>query len=297
MMANFWFVLKQAAWNWLNDKASQLGAALAFYSVLSIAPLVVIAIAIAGFFFGEEAARHHVVEQFRSMVGAQGAEAIQEMLVHARRPGAGLVASVLGLAVLFLGAAGVFGQLQDSLNTIWEVQSKSWDGLLAFLRRRFLSIVMVLGTGFLLLVSLILTAAMAAISGRIGSLLPSLVVTTQILNVGLSFGMVTILFALIFKILPDVKIAWKDVWIGALLTATLFLVGKYLIGLYLALAAPGSTYGAAGSLVVLVLWVYYSSQILFFGAEVTHVYANLHDPQTVPARGAEPLPQTSDPKP
>ena len=284
-----WEMLKQTGLDWVEDKAPQLGAALAFYSVLSVAPLLLIAIAIAGLVFGEEAARGEIVAQIRGMVGEEGAVAIQEMLAHARKPGAGILATVFGIATLLFGASGVFGQLQDSLNTIWEVRPKPGGGVWGFIRSRFLSFAMVLGTGFLLLVSLVLSAVLAALGNYLGGLLPGWAAFVQIANLLISFGVVTLLFALIFKLLPDVRIAWKDVWVGAALTAFLFTVGKFLIGLYLAHAGAGSAYGAAGSLVVLVLWIYYSAQILFFGAEFTQVYAKQYGSQIVPAANAMPV--------
>lgn len=287
MMRNLWGMIKQSVSDWVDDKAMQLGAALAFYSLLSIAPLLIITIAVAGLVFGQEAAQGQLVGQMRSMVGTEGAEAIETMLANARRPGAGIVATILGVATLLFGASGVFGQLQTSLNTIWEVQPKPGGGFWGFIRTRFLSFAMVLGIGFLLLVSLVLSALLSALGDLMGGLLPGWQIAAQVLNLAVSFGVITLLFAMIFKILPDVKIAWRDVWIGAALTALLFTLGKYLIGLYLAQASPGSTYGAAGSLVVLILWIYYSSLILFFGAEFTQVYAKAHGSQIEPARNAE----------
>lgn len=275
MWGRYWQIVKDAARYWFEDNAADLGAALAYYSLVSIAPLVLIAVAIAGLVFGEEAAREQVVEQVDWMVGSEGATAVEEVMTHAKRPGAGAVATVFGLGALLFGAAGVFGQLQSSLNAIWKTPTKPTSGIWLFLRRRFFSIAMVLGTGFLLLVSLLLTAVIAAIGAQIGTFFPEWTVVLQLLNAVLSFGMITILFAMIFKMLPDRPIAWRDVWTGAIVTALLFVIGKFGIGLYLGRAAPGSTYGAAGSLVVLVLWVYYSAQILFFGAEITKVVAKM----------------------
>lgn len=284
-----WLMLKQTASDWVEDKAPQLGAALAFYSLLSIAPLLLIAISIAGLVFGEEAARGGIEHQIEDLVGEQGAQAVEDMLAHAKKPGAGILATVTGIATLLFGASGVFGQLQDSLNTIWEVRPKPGGGVWGFLRTRFLSFAMVLGVGFLLLVSLVLSAGLAAIGNYLGDLLPAWGTLVGVLNFVISFLVITLLFALIFKLLPDVKIAWKDVWFGAALTAALFTIGKFLIGLYLGYASVESSYGAAGSLVVFVLWVYYSAQILFFGAEFTQVYARMFGSRIEPSAHAEPI--------
>ncbi|MGZ3388023.1 MAG: YhjD/YihY/BrkB family envelope integrity protein [Isosphaeraceae bacterium] len=287
--AAFWGLLRTTASEWMEDKVPRLGAALAFYSVLSIAPLLIIAIAIAALAFGEEAARGQLVGQMRGMVGPEGADAIQEMIKNARKPATGTVAALLGVVTLLFGASGVFGQLQDAINTIWEVQPKPGRGVLAMLKDRFLSFAMVLGTGFLLLVSLVLSAALAAFFALAGALAPGLGAVLQVANILVSFTVVAVLFALIFKLLPDAKIAWRDVWVGAVLTTVLFLVGKALIGLYLGRSGYGSAYGAAGSLVVLLVWIYYSAQILFFGAEFTQVYANRYGSRIEPAADAEPV--------
>lgn len=281
-----WEVLKQAGLEWVEDNAARLGAALAFYSILSLAPLVVIAIAIAGMVFGEEAARGQLMTQIQGMVGSEGAEAIQSMIANADKPKAGILATILGVVMLLFGAGGVFGQLQDAMNTIWEVEPKQGGGVWGFIKNRFLSFAMVLGTGFLLLVSLVISAAIAGVGSYLGHLLPGLEPVGHVANFLASLLVVTLLFALIFKVLPDAKVAWRDVWIGAALTALLFTVGKFLIGLYLGKSGIGSTYGAAGSLVVLVVWIYYSAQILFFGAELTQVYAKRYGAQIVPKEGA-----------
>ncbi len=289
MFKESWEVLKQTSSEWLDDHAARLGAALAFYSVLSLAPLLVIVLAIAALVFGEEAARGQLVAQIEDMVGTEGARAIQEIIAHAQKPEAGILATVLGVVTLLFGAAGVFGQLQDALNTIWEIQSKPGRGIWGFLKARFFSFAMVLGTGFLLLVSLVLSAALAALGKYMTDALPGLGPVWQVVNFGVSFGVITLLFALIFKVVPDVIIAWKDVWVGAALTALLFTLGKFLLGLYLGRSSVGSAYGAAGSLVVLVVWIYYSAQILFFGAEFTQVYAKRYGLQIVPTKDAIPL--------
>ena len=271
---------------WLEDKAPQLGAALAYYSLFSLAPLLVIAISVAGLVFGEEAARGQVVGALNEFLGQDGAEAVQTMIQNANKPAASTLASVFGLAMLLFGASGVFGQLKDSLNTIWEVKPKADRGIWGTLRDRVLSVAAVLGAGFLLLTSLVVTTAISALSTYMGSILPGSDAVWHIVNLVVSFGIITVLFALMFKYLPDVKITWHDVWIGAALTSALFMVGKYAIGLYLGHSTIGSVYGAAGSLVVVLVWMYYSAQILFLGAEFTQVYANRYGSKIVPSKDA-----------
>lgn len=281
-------LLKETFTEWQEDKASRLAAALAYYTVFSLAPLVIIAIAIAALVFGQEAAQGGIEEQLRGLLGEQGAEAVQEMIKHSRKAEQGTIATLISVGLLLFGASGVFGQLQDSLNTIWEVAPKPGRGIKGFIKDRFLSFAMVLGIGFLLLVSLILSAGLTAVGDYLGHLIPGLPFL-QALNFLISFGVVTVLFALMFRVLPDAKIAWGDVWIGAAITSLLFTIGKYLLGVYLGNGSVGSTYGAAGSFVVLLLWVNYSAQILFFGAEFTQVYANKYGSRIVPAKNAVPL--------
>jgi membrane protein len=279
-------LLKATIADWQEDKASRLAAALAYYTVFSLAPLLVIVIAIAGLVFGPEAARDQIDNQLQSLLGRDGAEAAQTMIASANKPTTGIIASIINIAILLFGASGVFAQLQDALNTVWEVAPKPGQGIISVIRSRFLSFSMVLGIGFLLLVSLVLSAGLAAVGAYLSHLLPGLDFLWQIVNFVISFGVITLLFAMIYKILPDAKIAWGDVWIGAAITALLFTIGKFLIGLYLGNASVGSAYGAAGSLVVLLIWVYYSAQILFFGAEFTQVYATKYGSRIVPAKNA-----------
>ena len=285
----FWGLLRQTVSEWSEDKVPRLGAALAFYSVLSLAPLLLIAIAVAALAFGEEAASGQLAQQIEGMVGAEGAKAIQEMLTNAHKPGSGPIAALIGFGTLLFAASGVFGQLQDAMNTIWEVQPKPGRGVLGFVRDRFFSFSMVLGSGFLLLTSLVLSTTVAATFHLVGGMAPALKPVLVFGDLLTSAVVVILLFALIFKLLPDAKIAWHDVWVGAGLTTVLFLIGKALIGAYLGRSSYGSAYGAAGSLVVLVVWIYYSSQILFFGAEFTQVYANSYGSKIRPARDAEPV--------
>ena len=260
--------------DWSEDKASRLGAALAYYTIFSIGPLLVIAIGIASLVFGEEAARGQIVGTAGGMVGPEGGKLIEESIKNANQGGGSIYATGLGIALLLFGAAGVFGQLKDALNTIWEVKPKPNLGFMHTIKERFFSFTMVLGTGFLLLVSLVLNAALAAFGVWLRSFMPGGDVVWQVINAVVALGVVTLMFALLFKFLPDVKIGWKDVWIGALVTAILFLVGQLLLGLYLGSGAVGSAWGAAGALVIILVWVYYSAQIFFLGAEFTQVYTN-----------------------
>ena len=277
----------------MEDDAPSLGAALAYYTVFSLAPLMTIAIAIAGFFLGKEAAQGQIFDELRGLLGAEGGKAVEEMVQSANaQPTAGVVATIISVIMLLFGASGVFGQLQASLNAIWGVKAKPGRGVLGIIKDRLLSFGFTLVVGFLLLVSLLLTAGMALMADWIGGLMPGSEALAFILNIVLSLSMITLLFATIFKFLPDAKIAWHDVWIGAFLTALLFTIGKFALGIYLGKSGVASSYGAAGSLIVLLLWVYYSSQILFFGAEFTQVYANRFGSRVAPADNAVPVQQS-----
>ena len=288
-------ILKQSASEWMEDQSPTLGAALAYYTVFSLAPLLIIAIAIAGLVFGPEAAQGQIFEQLRGLMGEASAKSMQDLVESANaKPATGIFATVIGIVTLLFGASGVFGQLQTSLNAIWGVQPKPGRGFLGIIQDRILSFGFILVVGFLLLVSLVLTAAVALVGEWFGGMLPGMEFLIQILNSGLSLAVITLLFAMIFKFLPDAKIAWHDVWIGALITAALFTVGKFALGLYLGKSGVGSSYGAAGSLIVLLLWVYYSSQILFFGAEFTQVYANRFGSHVAPADNAVAVQKNSE---
>ncbi|MFN8498322.1 MAG: YihY/virulence factor BrkB family protein [Anaerolineae bacterium] len=283
-------LLKDTFSEFSEDKAPRLGASLAYYTVFSLAPLLVIAIGIAGVVFGAQAAQGQIMNAIGGLVGEQGAEGIQAMVAGAsRQPSGGIIATIIGLVALLFGASGVFGALQDSLNTMWEVQPKPGRGILGMIKDRFFSFSMVLGTGFLLLVSLIISAGLSAVGAWLGNALPGGEALWQVINFIVSLAVITVIFALLFKYIPDAKIAWRDVWVGAFITALLFTIGKFAIGLYLGHSAFGSSYGAAGSLLVLLLWVYYSAQILFFGAEFTQVYANQYGSHVAPEPGAVPL--------
>lgn len=269
------FVLLKNTWSQFSaHKAPRLGAALAYYTLFSVAPLLMIAIAIAGMVFGREAAQGEILDQLRGVLGTSAADAIQEMIRNAARPKSGTIATIIGIVTLLFGAGGVFSQLKDSLNTVWDVAPKQAGGIMAAIREKFLSIAMVLGTGFLLLVSLVIDAAIAAMGKYASSVLPGGEALWQTLQLVVSLGVVTVLFAMIFRFLPDIRVAWRNVWLGALFTAFLFVVGKFALALYLGKTAVGSSYGAAGSLVVLLVWIYWSAQILLFGAEFTRVYAH-----------------------
>ncbi len=280
-----WDILKETFSDWSEDRAPRLAAALAYYTVFALAPLLIIAIAIAGLVLGnEQSVRESLLAQIGGMVGQNGAQAISTMIEGARKPAAGIIATVIGIVTLLFAASGLFGQLQDALNTIWEVQPKPGRGIWATIKDRFFSFTMVLGVGFLLLVSLVISTMLAAVVKYVSG--GAEAVVWSVVNFVLSFGITTLLFALIFKIIPDVEIAWSDVWIGALVTAVLFTIGRTLISLYLGRAAPESTYGAAGSFVAILLWVYYSAQILFLGAEFTQVYAKRYGSQIKPDENA-----------
>lgn len=267
-----WKLLKQAAEEWDKDKCPRLGAAISYYTLFSLAPTLVIAIAIAGFFFGPDAARGQIVNQLQDLVGVDGAKAIQAMLENAWKESDGLFATIVAVIVLLVGATGAFIELQDSLNSVWEVTPKPGRGIKGMLMNRLISFGVVIGVGFLLLVSLVVSAALAALSTYMSSWLPGIDWLWQIVNIIISFAVVTGLFAMIYKLLPDVELGWRDVGIAAAVTSILFAIGKFLIGLYLGNSTIGSSYGAAGSVVVLLVWIYYSAQIMLFGAELTEAY-------------------------
>ena len=282
-------LLKQTFQEWNEDKAPRLGAALAYYTVFSIAPLLVILISVAGIFFGDEAASGQISRQIDQVVGHQAAQFIEQMIESARKPSDSIMATVIGLGTLLLGAMGVFGQLQDALNTIWEVQPKPGQGFFQTVKARLTPFVMVIGVAFLLLSSLAVSAGIAALGSWIESWLSVPAFVLQGINLLIGFIIITLMFALIFKVLPDVQIQWHDVWIGAALTTVLFMLGQIFLGWYVGKISGESTYGAAGSLVAVLLWVYWTSQILFFGAEFTQVYANKFGSKILPSPNAIPV--------
>ena len=260
-------------WQWFNHNAFEMAAALAYYTLVSLAPLIIILIAIVGPFFGAAATENYIVGAIAGIAGEESARAVQAIVHNANQYGSGVLASVIGIALLLLGAGAVVGQLQQSLNVIFGVTPKPDIDWWAFIRARFFSYAMLLAIGFLLLVSLIVTTVLSAISKYFGDLLPSLALIWPAVDLASSFVLVTLLFAMIYKILPDIHIAWGDALLGAALTSLLFSVGKLAIGLYLGRSTVAAAYGAAGSVVTIMLWVYYSALIVFFGAEITQLYA------------------------
>lgn len=277
-------LIKETASGWDEDNVARLAASLAYYTLLSIAPLIVLAVAIMGLAFGEEAARQHVSGELAGVVGGGAAEAIQSIAANAKAPGSGIFSVIFGVTVLLFGASGVFGELQSALNTVWDVAPKPGRGIWGIVKDRFFSFTLVLGVAFLLLVSLVVSAALTWVGKGFESSLPGGAVVWQVLNFGISFAVITALFALMFKKLPDVEIQWRDVWVGSAVTAGLFTLGKFGLGIYLGGAGVSSAYGAAGSIVALVIWVYYSAQVLLVGAEFTEAYARHFGSKIQPGR-------------
>jgi membrane protein len=279
-------ILKDTYSDWSEDKASRLAAALAYYTAFSVAPLLLITITVAGLVFGREAAQGQIFNQLNGLLGADAAGVIQTSVANSQASGTSAFSAIVGIVTLVWSASSLFAQLQEALNTIWEVQPDPNAGIVDTVKRRFLSMTLVLGIAFVLLVSLVLSAGLSAVGALLGNVLPGGPILWQGVNLVLSFAVVTVLFAAIYKVLPDATIDWSDVWVGAGVTALLFAIGKLLIGLYLGHASIGSTFGAAGSLLVFLVWVYYSAQILFFGAEFTQVYARKYGSRIQPAAGA-----------
>jgi membrane protein len=283
-------LLKEAGQEWYDDGTFRLGAALAYYAVFSMAPMLVIAIAVAGLFFGEQAAQGQLVEQLEAAVGPTVARALEDSLRYAHTSGSGVLATAISIGLLLFAASGLFVQLQDALNIIWKVKPKAGRGLMGVVRDRLASFLLVLVLGALLLALLVLNTVLAALDRFVPQdELPGGALLWRLLNLGITFGFITLLCALTYRILPDVRIAWRDVGIGAALTALLFLLGNWLISQYLTRSSVASAYGAAGSLVVILLWVYYSSQIYLFGAEFTEVYARRNGRLAGPKENAEPV--------
>lgn len=290
-----WQLLKTTAQSWSEDNATRLAAALAYYTVLSLAPLLMLAVSIAGLVFGDDAARGHISSQLSSLVGPEAGKGIETVLSHADKPAEGAWGSILGGLVLLFGASGVFGELQAAMNTVWKVEPKPGRGVWGLLQHRFFSFTMVMGVAFLLLVSLVLSTVLSAVGAFFSEVLPGGELLWQILNAAISMAIISFLFALLFKVVPDIEVGWRDVWLGAVCTALLFTVGKFLLGLYLGRASVASPYGAAGSLIVLVIWVYYAAQILFLGSEFTRVYAQWRGARIVPSDGSVAKPDPEDP--
>ena len=293
MLHRVWLLLRATVEGYVEDEAMSRGAAIAYYTVFSIAPVLVIATAIAGLAFGHQAVEGVVATQLRDLLGTTGAEAVQAMVRGASRPGAGSLATLVGVVVLIFTASGVFGELQSSLNAIWRAEPPKLDTVTAFLRAKALSMGLVAATGFLLLASLVVSTAISAVSTWAGGHLPAWALLLSVLNFVVSLLTITALFAAIYKILPDRRLSWRDVGIGALVTALLFIIGKSLIGWYIGSTAFASTYGAAGALMVVLLWVYYSAQIFLLGAEFTRAWAGLRAETPRPA--PEPRPRRHSP--
>lgn len=294
-------ILKDTGMEWYEDDAPRLAASLAYYTLLSTAPLSLLCVSVVGFVFGEKAAQGQIVDQIGSVVGPEAAVAIQSVILNAHRSDAGVISTIAGVTLLLIGASGAFGELQSALNTMWDVKPKPGRGFMGFARDRFLSFTMVLGVAFMLLVSLIVSAALAALGRVLAGSLPGGEVLWQSLNFLFSFAVITGLFAMIFKVIPDATIRWRDVTVGAAVTALLFTIGKLLLGLYLGKSTVASTYGTAGSVVAFVVWVYYASQILFLGAEFTQVYTRALGQQITPSANAistrPPAPILTEPHP
>jgi len=282
-------ILKQTLQEFGEDKVTRLAAALAYYTVFSLTPLLILSLAVAGALFDRTAAQGQLLAQVRNLMGDTGAELIGEMLENASQPEAGGLAALISVITLVIGASAVFGQLQDALNTIWGVMPRPGLNLGYMLRQRVLSFALVLGIGFLLMVSLIITTLITAAQAMVFGAAEDASIFVQILNNVVAIAIIAFMFAVLFKYLPDVHISWHDVWVGAIVTSLLFNFGKYLIGLYLGNSSVASVYGAAGSLVVLLLWIYYSALILFFGAEFTQVYATRYGSHIAPTEAAIPL--------
>lgn len=280
-------ILKDTGTEWYEDDAPRVAAALAYYTLFSTAPLSLLCVSIVGFFFGERAARGQIADQIGAVTGPEAAEAIQSVVQNAHQSNAGVLSTIMGIVLLLVGASGVFGELQTALNTMWGVKPNPQRGMVKdFLIARFLSFTMVLGVAFMLLASLVISAALSGVGRVLSDALPGGETVWQILNFLISLGVVTLLFALIFKFVPDAEVKWQDVWIGAAVTALLFTIGKLLLGLYLGKSSVASAYGAAGSVVAFVVWVYYAAQILFIGAEFTQVYSRAVGTPIEPAKNA-----------
>jgi membrane protein len=287
-----WQLIKETLSSWSDDKAPRMGAALSYYTAFSLAPVLVLVISIAGLVFGRDAAQGRIVGQLEGLLGHDSAAVVQTMLAKASQRGAGAIALVVGFVTLLIGATGVVIELQDAINTVWKVIPKPGRGIRGLIRDRLLSVGLILSFGFLLLVSLVISAGLEFIGSVLGGVIPGWVVLGYVLNYGVSLMVIAALTAMIFKILPDAHVAWKDVWIGAFVTSVLFHLGKYLIGLYVGRASVGSAFGAAGSLAVLLVWIYYSAQLILLGAEFTRCYATRFGHRVVATKGAIAAPET-----
>lgn len=267
-------ILSSAAAGWWADRALSMGASIAFYTLFALAPMLLTAVAVAGLAFGREAAQGALVSELAALIGTTGAEALEGMLANAWAKGTGILATIIGTGTFLVLMTGAFVELQDSLNLIWKAKPSSRNVGLAFVRSRLMSFAFVIGIGFLLLVSLALDAALAALGTYLGNALPGWPTLLLAFNLALSLGISTLLFATIFKVLPDAPVAWHDAWVGGIVTGLMFTLGKFLIGFYIGQTGIASAYGAAASIVTILLWIYYSSQIVLFGAEITKAYGD-----------------------
>ena len=288
-LKNYWSILKKTFSEWSEDKASRLAAALAYYTIFSMAPLLIIVVAVASLFFQRSNVQQAMLTQIQSFIGPNGAKFLQGVMQNASFSGGSTLATIIGVVTLLIGATTVFAQLQEAMNVIWEVQLKPNQGILHTVQKRLLSFALVLVIGFLLVVFLVASTVIASLSSFFSGVLPGAGWIWQVVDFLISFGVITLLFGAIYKVLPDVKIGWEDVWVGAAVTELLFTIGKFLIGLYLGHSSVTSVYGAAGSLVVILIWVYYSAQILFLGAEFTQVYAQRYGKEIEPDDDAMPV--------
>jgi len=271
---DFWSILKNTFNGFLEDRALKLSAALSYYTIFSLAPLLLLMISLAGVFFGRDAIQGHVFGEINGLIGNEAAAQIQDIIKNMELSGKTNMAVIIGAVTLIIGATSVFGEIQDSINLIWKVKAKPKRGWVKLLKDRLLSSSLIVGLGFLLIVSLMINGALVALSGLIKNYFPEITVLLfNAINIFISFAVITLLFGVIFKVLPDAKIAWKDVRMGAFFTACLFMLGRFLIGIYIETTSTGSAYGAAGSLIIILVWVYYTAAILYFGAEFTKVYA------------------------
>lgn len=279
-------LIKGAFQDWSKDKAARLAAALAYYTIFSIGPMLLVVIAIVGFIFGSDAAQGKITSTLTGVLGADGAKFLQGLIASANHPAAGIIATVVGLVTLLMSALGIFGQLKDALDTIWEVEPEKGGGIMGIIKKELLNFLILLGAGVLLVASLLANTLFAAISPLIGGLFQDLAILWNVLNYIVSFAILSFMFGALYKFLPDVRIAWKDALIGGAATALLFVVGQIALGIYLGFAKVGSAFGAAASLVVLLVWIYYSAIIVLLGAEFTQEYANNYGSGVQPKPGA-----------
>lgn len=294
-LKNGFTILKAAFSGFMNDLALKYSASLAYYTIFSLAPLLLLVISLAGIFLGKEASQGKIFAEINGLVGAQSAKAIQDMIAHLQTSGKSTVSVIIGIVTLIIGATTVFGEIQESINLIWQVKPKPKVAWIKLVKDRLISGSMIVTLGFLLLVSLMLNGALLALSDKLKTFLPDITVTIfNVINVAISFVVITVLFGVIFKVLPDANVKWRDVRSGAIFTAVLFMIGRLIIGIYI--SSTSSTYGAAGSLIVILLWVYYTAAILYFGAEFTRAYADFYGIKIEPAEFAVHIEQKEEVK-